>query len=251
MFIHLIEGSKKYDAGISEDGFQQLQDDVMYFKNNTIITVADVVKKLQCKFMTSTVYLYNEHGSRLQNTTKVEHARVYTIRRKPISYDETEQTGMKKRKRSEMKNGDEDTSTVKKDDEEPKSKESCRDRENVAIEDWENKYNNFEVYCCPGEQYDFSSIEYNNVIDGELRDIKANTPYPITNIQRSVKKYDIDTDRIDEVNIMSLQTANGSFRIVAPYALIEYCEMIEDKLYHDTTLVIFRKEKGLIHVFVK
>ena len=88
MFIHLIEGSKKYDAGISEDGIQQLQDDVMSFKNNTFITVADVVKKLQCKFMSSTIYLYNEHGSRLQNTSKIEHARVYTIRRKPKDFNE-------------------------------------------------------------------------------------------------------------------------------------------------------------------
>ena len=83
MFIHLIEGSKKYDAGISEDGIQQLQDEVMNFKNNTIITVADVLKKLRYKFMNSTIYLYNEYGSRLQNNSKVEHARVYTIRRRP------------------------------------------------------------------------------------------------------------------------------------------------------------------------
>jgi len=81
MFIHLIEGSKKYDVGISEDGGQQLQDDIMNFKNNTFVTVADVVKKLQCKY--NTICVYNEHGSRLQNSSKIEHARVYTIRRRP------------------------------------------------------------------------------------------------------------------------------------------------------------------------
>ena len=86
MFIHLIEGSKKYDAGISEDGFQQIQDDVMNFENNTTVTVADVVKKLQHKVVNSTIYLYDEHGSLLQNNSEVEHARVYTIRRKPIGY---------------------------------------------------------------------------------------------------------------------------------------------------------------------
>ena len=149
-----------------------------------------------------------------------------------------------KRKRSEVKNGDEEEETKE-------SKKVCGDNENNIIKDWENKYNNFEVYCCPGEKYDFSSIEYNNVIDGELRDLKVNTPYPITNIQHHMKKYDIDTDRIDEVIIISLQTENGLFRIVAPYALTEYWDMIEDKLYHDTTLVIFRKEKELIHVFVQ
>ena len=148
-----------------------------------------------------------------------------------------------KRKRSEMKNDDEE--------EEIKSKKVCGDSENTSIKDWENKYNNFEVYCCPGEKYDFSSIEYNNVIDGELGDLKVNTPYTITNIQHHMIKYDIDTDRIDEVIIISLQTENGTFRIVAPYTLTEYWDMIEDKLYHDTTLVIFRKEKELIHVFVK
>ena len=88
MFIHLIEGNKKYDVGISDDGVQQLQDDVMIFKSNTFITVADVVKKLQSKFMNSTIYLYNEHGSRQQNTSKIEHARVYTMRRKPIDFNE-------------------------------------------------------------------------------------------------------------------------------------------------------------------
>ena len=87
MFIHLIEGNKKYDVGISEDGVQQLQDDVMIFKNNTFITVADVLGKLQCKFMNSAIYLYDEHGCRLQNTSKIEHARVYTIRRKPKDED--------------------------------------------------------------------------------------------------------------------------------------------------------------------
>ena len=149
------------------------------------------------------------------------------------------------------KNIEEDVSNINKDDEEPKSNESCNDGENVDITDWEKKYNNFEVYCCANEKYDFSSIEYNNVIDGELRDLKVNTPYPIIDVQYHVKKYDIDTDRVDEVVVISLQTKNGTFRIVAPYALTEYWEMIEDKLYHDTTLVIFRKERELIHVFVK
>ena len=47
MFIHLIEGSKKYDIGISEDSIQQLQDEVMIFNNNTFTTVADVLKRLR------------------------------------------------------------------------------------------------------------------------------------------------------------------------------------------------------------
>ena len=86
MFIHLIEGSKKYNVGISEDGRQQLHDVIMNFKNNTFITVADVVKKLQYKH--NTICVYNEHGSRLQNSSKIEHARVYTIRRKPKDFNE-------------------------------------------------------------------------------------------------------------------------------------------------------------------
>ena len=74
MFIHLIEGSKKYDIGIAEDGIQQLQDEVMIFKDNTFTTVADVLQKLRYRFVNSTIHLYNEHEKQLQNNTKVEHA---------------------------------------------------------------------------------------------------------------------------------------------------------------------------------
>ena len=83
MFIHLIEGNRKYDIGIAEDGTQQLQDEVMIFKDNAFTTVADVLKKLRYRFANSTIHLYNENGKQLQNNIKVEHARVYTIRRKP------------------------------------------------------------------------------------------------------------------------------------------------------------------------
>ena len=81
-----------------------------------------------------------------------------------------------------MKDDDEVGSIINKDDEESKTDESCNDGENGNIADWEKKYNNFEVYCCPGEKYDFSSIEYNNVIDGELRDLKVNIRSQIYNV---------------------------------------------------------------------
>ena len=111
---------------------------------------------------------------------------------------------------------------------------------------------NFEVHCCPGQKYDFSAVKYNNVIDGELRDLKANITYPVTNIQEHIKKYDIDTDRIDEVTIITLQTKDASsWHMVAPYALIEYLEMISDKIDKVTSLNIVRKENEVIHVFVK
>ena len=119
-------------------------------------------------------------------------------------------------------------------------------------EEWEHE---FEVYCCSGEKYDFSALKYNNVIDGELRELKANIPYEVTEIQEHIKKYDIDTDRIDEVTIITLQnyiTKDGSFRVVAPHALIEYWDMIGDKIDSDTTLAIVRKENDeVIYCFVK
>ena len=116
-------------------------------------------------------------------------------------------------------------------------------------EEWEN---DFEVYCCSGEKYDFSALKYNNVIDGELRELKANIPYEVIEIQQHIKKYDIDTDRIDEVTIITLQTKDGSFRVVAPHALIEYWDMISDKIDKDTTLAIVRKENDeVIYCFVK
>ena len=87
MFIHLIEGSRKYDVGIVQDGVQELQDEVVIFNDNTFTTVADVLEKVGHRFINSTVHLYNEHGKQLQSNIKVENARVYTIRRKPKYYN--------------------------------------------------------------------------------------------------------------------------------------------------------------------
>jgi len=83
MFIHLIEGNKKYDVGISENGIQQVLDEVMIFPDMMFITVADVLNKLRCRYYNSMVCLYNERGELLRYNTRVEHARVYTMRRKP------------------------------------------------------------------------------------------------------------------------------------------------------------------------
>tara|TARA_B100000508_G_scaffold95658_1_gene74806 strand:- start:586 stop:975 length:390 start_codon:yes stop_codon:yes gene_type:complete len=114
----------------------------------------------------------------------------------------------------------------------------------------------FEVYCRSGEKYDFSMLKYNNVIDGEIRELKANIPYEVIEIQQHIKKYDIDTDRINEVTIIHLQNyatkARIIFRVVAPHALIEYWEMISDKIDSNDTLVIVRKENDeVINCFVK
>ena len=150
------------------------------------------------------------------------------------------------------KNTEKDVSINDKTVKEPKTNDSCNDSKNNGVADWGIKYNDFEVYTCADEKYDFSTIEYNNVIDGELRHLKANTPYLITDVRYHMKKYDIDTDRVDEVVIISLQTEEyGTFRIVAPYALTNYWEIIGDKLNHDTTLTIFREEMELIHVCCK
>ena len=120
----------------------------------------------------------------------------------------------------------------------------------------------FEVHCHPGigEKYDFSKLEYNNMIDGEIRDLKTNIPYPVMDIVEHIKKYDIDTDKIEEVTIIKLQTSTGFLRIVAPYALIDYWETISDKIDKTTSLTIMRKESPfvsrkeneiIIHVYVK
>ena len=127
----------------------------------------------------------------------------------------------------------------------------------MAESEWTHDFDNdFEVYCCPGEKYDFSTLMYNNMIDGELRELmKANIPYEVMDVHEHAKKYDIDTDTINEVTIIELQnyvTKGINFRIVAPEALIEYWEMISGKISSEDTVVIIRKENDeLIECHVK
>ena len=48
---------------------------------------------------------------------------------------------------------------------------------------------------------DFSVLKYNNVIDGELRDLKANILYLVTNIQEDIENTtDLMASYIDGVN---------------------------------------------------
>ena len=94
------------------------------------------------------------------------------------------------------------------------------------------------------------------MIDGELRELmKANIPYEVMDVHEDAKKYDIDTDTINEVTIIELQnyvTKGINFRVVAPEALIEYWEMISGKISSEDTVVIIRKENDeLIECHVK
>ena len=99
-----------------------------------------------------------------------------------------------------------------------------------------------------GQKFDFSILEYNDYIDGQLTDLTMNMPYEVLGCNYRVKKYDIDTDEIVEV---ALKMQAGTFRIVAPAAFIEHLEIIEDKIYDNTRLFIVRTELDLLHVFVK
>ena len=111
--------------------------------------------------------------------------------------------------------------------------------------------NYFDVRCNPGQKFDFSILQYNDYIDGQLTDLAMNMPYEVLGCNYRFRKYDIDTDEIVEVAIMTLKMQAGTFRIVAPAAFIEHLEIIEDKIYDNTRLFIVRTELDLLHVFVK
>ena len=110
--------------------------------------------------------------------------------------------------------------------------------------------NTFEVRINPGSKYDFSLLQYNNIIDVVLNEIPLNTLYESITITRNVKKYDIDSDEIHNVTIMTLKRENRCYRITAPFALMEHFEMISDKLCQ-VHLYLLRKEDDLLQIFVK
>ena len=58
-----------------EDGVFEVQDRILIFDGQCIMTAFDVVKKL--------ISLYDDHGYQLKPTDIVEKGRVYTFRRKP------------------------------------------------------------------------------------------------------------------------------------------------------------------------
>ena len=122
--------------------------------------------------------------------------------------------------------------------------------EDINIQELKEKCNNFEVVCCTGDKYDFSNLEYNNIIDGQLRDIKINVGYHVVKFTHGKKKYDIDSDRVDEVTVITLLNKEEKIRIVAPYALIEHMEMIEDKIYPEDRLIIIRTDEQALEVIL-
>ena len=122
--------------------------------------------------------------------------------------------------------------------------------EDINIQELKEKCNYFEVVCCTGEKYDFSNLEYNNIIDGQLRDLKINVGYHVVKVAHGKKKYDIDSDRVDEVTVITLLNKEEKIRIVAPYALIEHMEMIEDKIYPEDRLIIIRTDEQALEVIL-
>ena len=109
----------------------------------------------------------------------------------------------------------------------------------------------FDVFCCSGDKYDYSILETNNIIDCLITDLKANVPYVIVEFKENVHKYDIDTDNINLVTIITLETKDdcSRFRITAPAVLMEHLEMIADKLSPNCRLTIIRKEH-VINCFI-
>ena len=83
MFIHLRQQGKRYEEIKMEDGMFEVQDQILIFDDKCIITVFDVVKKIDSKFKASIIYLYDEHEHQLKPEDIVEKGRVYTFRRKP------------------------------------------------------------------------------------------------------------------------------------------------------------------------
>ena len=115
----------------------------------------------------------------------------------------------------------------------------------------ERHYSLEEVLCCSGDKYDFSQIEYKNYIDCEFRDLKKNIPYELIHGKQVAKKYNIDTDNIEEVTIITLKDGDKKLRIVAPYALMEWIETISNKITFSSELVLVRTENQTIEVFMK
>ena len=83
MFIHLRQQGKRYEEVKMEDGMFEVQDQVLIFDEKCIISVSDVVKKIEDTFKASIIYLYSEHEHQLKPEDIVEKGRVYTFRRKP------------------------------------------------------------------------------------------------------------------------------------------------------------------------
>ena len=83
MFIHIKQHGKKYEVPITENGLQSVQGEILEFDVKDT-TVKDVLEKLNQRLKDSQFHLYNEHNRKLLNSELVEHARVYTIKRKPL-----------------------------------------------------------------------------------------------------------------------------------------------------------------------
>ena len=83
MFIHLRQQGKRYEEVKMEDGIFEVQDQILIFNEKCIISVSDVVKKIDHKFKASIIYLYDKHEHQLKPENIVEKGRVYTFKRKP------------------------------------------------------------------------------------------------------------------------------------------------------------------------
>ena len=108
----------------------------------------------------------------------------------------------------------------------------------------------FDVFCCSDGKYDYSILEKNNIIDGMITDLKMDVPYVVVDLKKNVRKYDVDTDNINLVSVITLESTldRVRFRVSAPAALVEHLEMIADKLIC-RRLTIIRKDY-IINCFV-
>ena len=102
-----------------------------------------------------------------------------------------------------------------------------------------------EVVCAAGQSYDYSILEKNGVNDSLFSELVIQKPYVITDFEYK-EKYDYETDKINTVTIITLNSDDVIIRVTAPYALIEYMGMIADRTTADTEYTIIRTSEDTV-----
>ena len=96
-----------------------------------------------------------------------------------------------------------------------------------------------EVVCAAGQRYDYSILEKNDIIDCLFSEHVIQKPYVITDFEYK-EKYDYETDKINTVTIITLNSDDVILRVASPYALIEHMSMIADRTSPDAEYTIIR-----------
>ena len=102
-----------------------------------------------------------------------------------------------------------------------------------------------EVVCAAGQRYDYSILEKNDIIDSLFSELVLQKPYVITDFEYK-EKYYYETDKINTVTIITLNSDGVIIRVAAPYALIEHMGMIAERTSPDTEYTIIRTSEDTV-----